>query len=88
MSPDFSGLAQSDLGLAVNAATVTNVTASPTANGQEVALTLTLSEAATVNLTGGIAEALPQRRLNRDLQQQGLESVGRKVGVRLHGRRR
>ena len=57
VSPDFSGLAQFDLGLDVNAATVTDVTASPSTgeadSGQQVLLTLAMSEAVTVNTAGG-----------------------------------
>ncbi len=56
VSPDFSGLAQSTLGLDVNAATVASVTASPSGeadSGQQVLLTLTMSEPVTVNTTGG-----------------------------------
>ena len=47
VSPDFSGLAQSDLGLDVNAATVASVAASPSTGaaveGQKVQLALTMS---------------------------------------------
>ena len=57
ISPDFSGLAQSYLGLDVNAATVTNVTASSSSgdalSGQQVLLTLTTNEPLTVDMTGG-----------------------------------
>jgi uncharacterized protein YjbI with pentapeptide repeats len=62
VSPDFSGLAQSYLGLDVNAATVTNVTASTSSgspssgealSGQQVLLTLAMNEPVTVNMTGG-----------------------------------
>ena len=57
VSPDFSGLTQSDLGLDVNATTVVNVAASPSTgaalSGQKVLLTLTMSEPLTVNTTAG-----------------------------------
>ena len=57
VNADFSGAAQYDLALDVNAAIVTNLTASPSSgevdSGQQVTLTLTMSEAVTVNLTGG-----------------------------------
>ncbi len=54
---DFSGATQYDLALDVNAAIVTNLTVSPASGeadaGQQVTLALTMSEAVTVNLTGG-----------------------------------
>ena len=57
VSPDFSGLAQSTLGLDVNAATVASVTASPSSgeavSGQQVLLTLTMGVPVTVGTTGG-----------------------------------
>ncbi len=57
VSPDLSGVAQFDPGLSVNSAIVTNVTASPSTgeadSGQLVKLTLAMSEAVTVNTTGG-----------------------------------
>ena len=57
VNADVSGAMQYDLGLDVNAATVTNLTVSPSTgeadSGRQVTLTLTMSEPVTVNLTGG-----------------------------------
>jgi hypothetical protein len=57
VNADFSAASQYDLGLGVNAAIVTNVTASPStgevSSGQKVTLTLVMNEAVTVNTTGG-----------------------------------
>ena len=55
VTPDFSGVAQFDPGLDVNAAYVTNVTTSTgeADTGQLVKLTVTMSEAVTVTTTGG-----------------------------------
>jgi hypothetical protein len=60
VSPDFSGLAQSDLGLEINAATVAGIAVSPltgrAVSGQQVLLTLTMSEQVTVNTGAGSPE--------------------------------
>jgi hypothetical protein len=57
VNADFSAATQYDLALDVNAAIVTNVTASPldgeASSGQLVKLTLAMSEAVTVNTSGG-----------------------------------
>ena len=84
---NFSAATDDNLALDVNAAVVTNLAVSPSTgeadSGQQVTLTLTMSEPVTVGLTGGIADAELELRRRRDLRQRSVQSLRWNFGVRL-----